>query len=350
LRFALALGLCVLAGCQQLDLDASRGQPAKQGPGHTGPMSIDPEGPGPADAGAPPPTSEPEHPSTDDCDPIRFQARAIRETNCAPCHQAPAKEGNFYFVLDDDVLAKAVSSTGQRFIVPGSPDNSRLFKRVAAGEMPPRSRMQRPTPQEVALLRDWISTCMAPGNGPTPDAGSATSPDAGAAADPGDGCGKPGQACCGANACDDGACCVLGQCRANGQACGSDMGNAAMPDGLPGMCVDGTCRKGAQSCGGVGQACCGESGSCTAPRAGCAMGAVCQACGTAGQPCCQNGGAATCVSGLSCSFTGFGRPSMCEPCGADGQSCCGNGIAAQKMCNAGLTCRFVAGMGDHCGK
>jgi hypothetical protein len=41
---------------------------------------------------------------------------------------------------------------------------------------------------------------------------------------------------------------------------------------------------------------------------------------------------------------------MCEPCGGDGQPCCGNGIAAQKTCTAGLTCRFVAGMGDHCGK
>ena len=80
------------------------------------------------------------------------------------------------------------------------------------------------------------------------------------------------------------------------------------------------------------------------------MGAVCQACGESGQPCCQNGGAATCVDGQSCSFTGFGRPSMCESCGADGQPCCGNGIAAQKMCKAGLTCRYIAGMGDHCGK
>jgi hypothetical protein len=80
------------------------------------------------------------------------------------------------------------------------------------------------------------------------------------------------------------------------------------------------------------------------------MGATCQACGESGQPCCSNGGAATCVAGQSCSFTGFGRPSMCEPCGADGQPCCGNGIAAQKKCNAALTCRFVAGMGDHCGK
>jgi hypothetical protein len=344
LRSALAWVL-VLAGCQQLDTTASRGL---GGRGHSAsPSAVQPDDQPTADAGAPA-AADPNRPVDDACDPVRSQARAIRETNCAPCHQAPAKEGNFYFVLDDELLAKAVSASGQRFIVPGAPDDSRLYRRIAAGEMPPRTRTQRPTPDEVALLRRWIASCMMPGGGTAPDAAPPASPDAGAAPDPADGCGKPGQLCCGANACDDGACCVLGQCRASGQACGSEVGG--MLEGLPGMCAGGSCRNQGASCGGVGQPCCGESGSCTAPHAGCAMGAVCQACGESGQPCCSNGGAATCVDGQSCSFTGFGRPSMCEPCGGDGQPCCGNGIAAQKKCNAGLTCRFVAGMGDHCGK
>jgi len=344
------VALCLLAAaCQQLDEGASRGDlEHAKGSGPKKPAAVDP---GDGHGGSGPPASEPPNPSADPCDPVRAQARDIRQNNCAICHQSPAKEGNFYFVLDDELLAKAVSATGQRFIVPGAPDQSRLFRRVAAGEMPPKSRAQRPTPEEVTLLRDWISRCMVAGGGSSPPDASPPAPaDAGAAPDPGDGCGKPGQSCCGANACEGGACCVLGVCRASGQACGGGTGIGGLPEGLPGMCVDGTCRNGGESCGAPGQPCCGESGSCTAPHAGCAMGGMCQACGEAGQPCCSNGGAATCVAGQSCSFTGFGRTSMCEPCGADGQPCCGNGIAAQKTCNTGLTCRFAAGMGDHCGK
>ena len=349
----LGLNLLLVGACQELDTTAARGSVHAKGGGSSRPSTpanVDPQGPG-TDPGSMMPTDPGPPSSSDGCDPVRAQARTIRLNNCAICHQAPAKEGNFYFVLDDDTLAKAVSASGQRFIVPGEPDSSRLYRRVAAGEMPPKSRSQRPTADEIAVLRQWISTCMLAG-GSAPDASPpAAGSDAGAAApDPGDGCGKPGQVCCGANACEGGACCVLGVCRGNGQACGGGTGIGGMMDGLPGMCVDGTCRNNGASCGGTGQACCGESGSCTAPHTGCSMAGMCQTCGESGQPCCTNGGAATCVTGQSCSFTGFGRPSMCEPCGGDGQPCCGNGIAAQKMCNAGLTCRFVAGMGDHCGK
>jgi hypothetical protein len=262
LRSALVWAV-LLAGCQQLDTSASRGLGKASRPNT--PMTVDHEQEStPTDAGAPP-TSDP--PAADGCDPVRAQARTIREANCAPCHQAPAKEGNFYFVLDDDVLVKAVSATGQRFIVPGAPEDSRLFRRVAAGEMPPKARMQRPTPDDVALLRRWITRCLTPGGGGAPDAAAPAAPDTGTAPDPADGCGKAGQVCCGANACEGGGCCVLGQCRASGQACGGE-DTGGIDDGLPGTCMDGTCRKGAESCGGVGQPCCGESGSCTASHAG----------------------------------------------------------------------------------
>jgi hypothetical protein len=340
---------CLLASaaCQELDSTASVGVTE---PDAAARASVDRMVPPPPDA-PPGPSAEPEDEGDDRCASIRSQARAVRELNCAPCHQSPAKEGNFYFILDDDVLASAVSSTGQRFIVPGAPDDSRLFRRVAAGEMPPRARMQRPSGADVAVLRQWITGCVRPGSqggeGEThKNDGSAPPDDPGDDPGPSAGCGQPGQSCCGANECHDGACCVFGQCRANGQACGGIVGG--LPDGLPGMCTAGSCRTGAAACGGVAQACCGESGTCTAPRAGCAMGLMCQACGGPGQSCCQNGGAATCLAGFSCSFTGFGRPSACEPCGARDQPCCGNGLAAQKTCNTGLTCRFVAGMGDHC--
>jgi hypothetical protein len=344
-------------------------------------------------AGAPPPEpmapAEPDMPdaaapintSPVDCDQVRAQARKIRENNCAGCHEAPAKSGNFNFVLDDETLMGAVSSTGQRFILPMQPDKSRLYQRVAAGEMPPVGA--KLGPDDVATLRQWIMNCMmastSPGTGgtggsggiggtggtggtgmggmggaPAPDggagAGGSGAPDAGGpeAENEPEGCGDPGQPCCVANGCHDGGCCVLGQCRGNGQACGGT-GATGLPEGLPGVCSNGSCGGGATACGNVAQPCCGDQGVCTASGASCQMGTSCEVCGGEGQACCGNGGSATCLPGMSCSFTGFGRPSSCVPCGGAGQPCCGNGSTGKKKCNQGLACHYIAGMGDRCG-
>jgi phosphatidylethanolamine-binding protein (PEBP) family uncharacterized protein len=52
-----------------------------------------------------------------------------------------------------------------RFVAPGDPDNSRLYSRVARGEMPPPDVVglpprPRPTVSDISILRHWITSCM----------------------------------------------------------------------------------------------------------------------------------------------------------------------------------------------
>jgi hypothetical protein len=288
--------------------------------------------------------------AVDPCVAVDRQARAILEASCAHCHQSPAKMGNFDFCLEVDTLTMAVGSTGKRFIVPGLPDESRLYQRVAAGEMPPPARMPRPSREDVMVLREWIGTCLLTLPHSSSDGGREGRPlaDAGVSADGAsdDGCGGPGQACCAANQCQRGGCCVLGRCRENGATCGA-AGEQEDEEGLPGRCEMGSCVRAGSACGNVAQACCGKTGTCTATQSTCAMGMTCGACGGLEQACC--GAAATCVAGLDCQGNGFGRAGLCRPCGAVGQPCCGDGPVANQHCAGLLVCRFVAGVGDRCG-
>ena len=346
---ALGASALLLATCSQpRDHNAARGSPVT--PGRMDQPGDEPGGP--PEQGTPPgqlvdaAVSSPDVPlaASDDaanraCEQTRSRARAILETNCAGCHQAPAKQGNFDFCLDIGLLTSAISSTGKRFVVPGAPGESRLYQRVSAGEMPPAMKMPRPSQEDIALLRAWITDC-ADGPG-LPDGGLDVQTGLGDSG-VGSGCGEPGQECCLNNVCNRGGCCVLGQCKANGQACG------AGGEGIPGMCTDGGCQNGGQTCGKVAQPCCGGAG-CTGPRASCVMATTCQTCGDLGQPCCWTGGAGTCLAGLDCQGAGFMRAGSCQPCGADGKPCCGNGPVALQTCDPNLTCRFVAGMGDRCG-
>jgi hypothetical protein len=72
--------------------------------------------------------------------------------------------GGFNFVLDDAKLVAAVSGEGatypdgglQRLVVPGDCDDSRLYHRIWAGEMPP-SGFPAPTVSEVSMIRAWIA-------------------------------------------------------------------------------------------------------------------------------------------------------------------------------------------------
>jgi hypothetical protein len=355
MRVATLACLASLAGgCflqQKLDHGASAGDPQHTlptpptGSGGAGPSGTGgaPATPGvmntppqvAADGGADPAP-------TLDCQQISDQARSILRANCAFCHQAPGREGNFDFILDFNTLMKAVGTTGKRFAVPGMPDQSRLFQRAAAGEMPPAGRMPRPGPDDIRVLREWIQSCLVAGPSDGPDAGAPPPGDSGTAPPPG--CGGPGQDCCLANSCNAGGCCVLGQCRGEGQACGDGVGQF----GLPGTCHAGSCQNaGNVACGNPGQPCCGDTPTCTAPRSTCSGTLTCAACGGDKQICCSSAGVATCLAGLGCLDAGFSRVATCQPCGAVGQRCCGNGPIPQRLCNGGAVCQ-AAGAADVC--
>ena len=117
--------------------------------------------------------------TTEACDLITLQARSILETNCASCHGGAspgARQGQppFDCVLDFDKL-KSVASTavrdprdpsrGMRFLVPGDPDNSRIYVRMVRAEMPPvpplgLDPIPLPSVSDLSLIRAWITSCM----------------------------------------------------------------------------------------------------------------------------------------------------------------------------------------------
>lgn len=83
--------------------------------------------------------------------PLAEKARAVLKTHCYRCHgQEGAVEGGLNYVAD---LGKLV---GRKKVVPGDADASRLFKRMADGTMPPPDEQPRPSPAELAAVRDWI--------------------------------------------------------------------------------------------------------------------------------------------------------------------------------------------------
>lgn len=117
--------------------------------------------------------------TTDPCVPTAQQANDILTTNCAGCHgggSAGARQGQppFDYVLDVDKLKAARSATvpdpideemGMRFVRPGNPESSRVWVRIATGEMPPElpigvDPIPRPSVSDASLLYTWIRDCL----------------------------------------------------------------------------------------------------------------------------------------------------------------------------------------------
>lgn len=90
-------------------------------------------------------------------DHLANQALAVLKTHCSRCHGGPqvasgeGDEGGFDHVLD---LARLIE---KRLIVPGKPDGSELLHLVEAGDMPPAEAPTRPSAEDIAALRQWIS-------------------------------------------------------------------------------------------------------------------------------------------------------------------------------------------------
>ncbi len=80
------------------------------------------------------------------------RALAVLEAHCHKCHGKDGSvEGGLNFILDREKLV------ARRKIVPGDPAASPLLKRVLSGRMPPATEKHRPSPAEVAALREWIA-------------------------------------------------------------------------------------------------------------------------------------------------------------------------------------------------
>jgi hypothetical protein len=122
----------------------------------------------------------------DACVATTRDAREVLQRNCAGCHAPPAAMGGFRSILDFPVLVTLTSSTLRdpvtgkpvRLVIPGNPDGSRVYRRAAAGEMPPTRdaslpALPRPTISDISVLRQWISACLpeAPAAAPLLDGG-----------------------------------------------------------------------------------------------------------------------------------------------------------------------------------
>jgi WD40 repeat protein/mono/diheme cytochrome c family protein len=84
-------------------------------------------------------------------DSLARKAQQVLEAHCHRCHgQDGAIEGGMNYILD---LGKLVA---RKKVLPGSPDTSPLYKRVAGGKMPPPGEEPRPTDADQAVLRAWI--------------------------------------------------------------------------------------------------------------------------------------------------------------------------------------------------
>lgn len=79
------------------------------------------------------------------------QAHVILEKYCFRCHgRDGAARGQVNYILNRDRLV----SRGK--VVPKDADRSKLIQLIAARQMPPESAKERPSDNEVALLRKWI--------------------------------------------------------------------------------------------------------------------------------------------------------------------------------------------------
>lgn len=147
----------------------------------------------------PPPPLDPEHPSTvietpdplvtvidgtttetgDGCEGTTLQAMDILDHSCGFCHAAPASMASFDFVLNVKKMMNQPVKTATfidpltnkpwLYIVPGEPERSLIWVRMASGEMPQRPadvRAQQnlqyriPTVSDFSLLHTWIKDCL----------------------------------------------------------------------------------------------------------------------------------------------------------------------------------------------
>jgi len=258
-------------------LDADPGPTTKIEPGSI-PIEIGP--------------TEGDHTTSDPCDATNEQMKQIFTQDCAGCHGGGAASmAGFDCVLDWNKLKEARStlvkdpgddSKGARLLIPGSPDDSRIYQMFSSGKMPP--------PDRAGCCVN--GTCR--GNGQVCGGGlNGTCNNGSCQNAAGMACGAANQGCCGAG--------VGSVCTASRQGC-----------------VGGTS---CLVCGGMDERCCDgnvDGIRCLAGFECQPLGSAlarCRPCGGMGQFCCGRGAVAqqTCNAGLTCRAGANGAPPVCGP-------------------------------------
>ncbi len=79
------------------------------------------------------------------------EAKQILELKCFRCHANGNNRGNFGGMEDLNALGKS------QYIDSAHPEDSKLFKLMSSGKMPPDPR-EVATPEELNVIRDWITS------------------------------------------------------------------------------------------------------------------------------------------------------------------------------------------------
>jgi len=93
------------------------------------------------------------------------RALSVLHAKCGACHGSAVNKPESDFGHVDDFVRLAGDA---RLIVPGKPEESRLFRRIAIDrDMPPKGLAKKlgitpPTPEEIDVVRDWIAAGVPP--------------------------------------------------------------------------------------------------------------------------------------------------------------------------------------------
>ncbi len=177
-------------GClQQLDAHASDGitnatVDPTQGIG--GPFPIKEDTP-PIAVNSDPNTGDPVgDTTTDPCVKTLSDASAVLNRACKGCHEAATAEGKALgspldHILNSDAIVNTMSTSGAfpgwKYIVPGDPENSLIYHRVAVVQDMPKqapdatSTTLKVTISEMSVLRAWIM-CLGPAPAHAADGGA----------------------------------------------------------------------------------------------------------------------------------------------------------------------------------
>ena len=86
--------------------------------------------------------------------------RPILSENCFSCHGPDTAKIKGGLRLDSHKAATTPGKSGALALVPGSPEKSELLKRISSQDeeevMPPPKAHKKVTPEQVALLKQWI--------------------------------------------------------------------------------------------------------------------------------------------------------------------------------------------------
>ncbi|MEM9462592.1 MAG: c-type cytochrome domain-containing protein [Myxococcota bacterium] len=89
-----------------------------------------------------------------ECVETEQNALAVLEASCAGCHGPSTNTAGFGFVTDRDKLLHS------EMIVKGQSADSPMFQRIADGTMPPASAPNQPSAEDIAVVREWIDSCI----------------------------------------------------------------------------------------------------------------------------------------------------------------------------------------------